>query len=102
VETVIGSILLMLCYLKGNRHNPIQHFFWHDVPPEAAVDSRPDRWTGSRLFEVNIWMWRYGRAFIPKKLKGECSGNVEEACSRVKAKNLNRRLLAVAARQAAG
>ena len=30
---------------------------------EAAADSRPDSGTGSRLFEINIWMWRYGRTF---------------------------------------
>ena len=23
----------------------------------------PDSGTGSRLFEINIWMWRYGRTF---------------------------------------
>ena len=35
------------------------------TPAWAAADSRPDRGTGSRLFdpEVNIWMWRYGRTF---------------------------------------
>jgi hypothetical protein len=29
---------------------------------------RPDSWTGSRLFEVNIWMWhwQYGRHFQRK------------------------------------
>jgi hypothetical protein len=29
--------------------------------------SRPYSGTGSRLFEVNIWMWNYGRAF-PRKM----------------------------------
>jgi hypothetical protein len=27
------------------------------------ADSRPDSGTGSRLFEINLWMWRYGRNF---------------------------------------
>ncbi len=29
-----------------------------------------DSWTGSRLFEVNIWMWQYGRPF-PRKFSVE-------------------------------
>ena len=33
------------------------------IPAEAAADSRQDSGTGSRLFEINIWMWRYGRTF---------------------------------------
>jgi hypothetical protein len=28
--------------------------------PQAA-DTQRDRGNGSRLYEVNIWMWRYGR-----------------------------------------
>ena len=32
----------------------------------AAADTRPDNGTGSRLFEINIWMWKYGRPF-PRK-----------------------------------
>ena len=30
------------------------------------ADTRPDRGNGSRLYEVNIWMWRYGRG-LPRK-----------------------------------
>ncbi len=33
------------------------------VPAEAAADSRPDSGTISRLFEINKWMWPYGRTF---------------------------------------
>jgi hypothetical protein len=36
--------------------------------------SRQDSGTGSRLFEVNIWMWRYGRSF-PRKV---CGGSAFE------------------------
>ena len=35
----------------------------HGRAGEAAAYSRPDSGTGSRLFEVNIWMWKYGRTF---------------------------------------
>ncbi len=33
------------------------------IPAEAVADSRPDSGSGSRLFEISIWMWRYGRTF---------------------------------------
>jgi hypothetical protein len=67
VENVLGCVLLMPCYLKGNLHNTIPHSLLHAVLAGAAADSRPDSRTGSRLFEVNILMWRYGRAF-PRKI----------------------------------
>ena len=34
-----------------------------EIPREASADSRPNSGTGSRLFEINMWMWRYGRTF---------------------------------------
>ena len=72
VENVLGRVPLMPCYLKGNLHNTIPHSLRHAVPPAAgaAADSKPDSGTDSRLFEVNIWMWRYGRAF-PRKISVE-------------------------------
>ena len=70
VENVLGRVPLMPCYLNGNSHNTIPHSLRQVVPAGAAADSRPDRGTGSRLFEVNIWMWRYGRAF-PRRISVE-------------------------------
>ena len=63
VENVLGRVPLIPCYLNGNTHNTIPHKYRGAIPAEAAADSRPDSGTGSRLFEVNIWMWRYGRTF---------------------------------------
>ena len=46
-----------------------------------SADYRPDSGTGSRLFEVNIWMWKYGRPFPRKSSVGllpqkwACQGN---------------------------
>ena len=70
VENVLGRVPLMPCYLSGNLHNTIPHSLRQVVPAGAAADSRPDSGTGSRLFEVNIWMWRYGRAF-PRRISVE-------------------------------
>ncbi len=42
------------------RLAPLEDF---DPLVDLGDDSRQDSWTGSRLFEINIWVWRYGRAF---------------------------------------
>ena len=63
VENVLGRVPLIPCYLNGNSVNSIPHCFRDKIPREASADSRPDSGTGSRLFEVNMWMWRYGRTF---------------------------------------
>ena len=63
VENVLGRVPSIPCYLNGNSLNTIPHSFRSRIPLEAAADSRPDSGTGSRLSEVNIWMWKYGRTF---------------------------------------
>jgi hypothetical protein len=63
--------------LKGNTVNTIPHSCRPQIPRGFAADSRPDNGTGSRLFEVNIWMWKYGRPF-PRKY------SVEEAVALLK------------------
>ncbi len=66
VENVLGGVPQLLpCYMMGNTQNT--HALLYQVPHGAAADSRLNSGTGSRLFEVNIWMWRYGRAF-PRKI----------------------------------
>ena len=104
VENVLGRVPLMPCYLKGNLHNTIPHALRYEVPDGAAADSRPDSGTGSRLFEVNMWMWRYGRAF-PRKISVEDAEEMRrkrvQESRRRGAETLKRRRLAVAARQAA-
>ncbi len=63
VENVLGRVPLIPCYLNGNSVNTIPHCFRGKILREAAADSRPDNGTGSRRFEINMWMWRYGRTF---------------------------------------
>ncbi len=63
VENVLGRVPLIPCYLNDNSVNTIPHCFRDKIPMEAAADSRPDNKSGSRLFEINMWTWRYGRTF---------------------------------------
>jgi hypothetical protein len=67
--------------LKGNTVNTIPYSCRSQIPKGAAADSRQDSWTGSRPFDVNIWMcqWQYGRPF-PRKF------SVEEAVAMQKKK----------------
>ncbi len=61
VENVLGPVPLIPCYLRGDIHMPIQYSLQTDVPDGAGGHSKPDSGTGSLLFEVNIWIWKYGR-----------------------------------------
>ena len=59
-DVITGSEHILKAY-------EIPHCFRGKIPREAAVDSRPDSGTGSRLFEINMCMWRYGRTF-PRRI----------------------------------
>jgi hypothetical protein len=61
---VLGRVPLIPCYyLNGSSVNTIPHCLRGKIPKESAADSRPDNGTGGLLFEINMWMWRYGTTF---------------------------------------
>ena len=66
VENVLGRVPLIPCYMKGNTHPTIPYCLRRMDLGGAAADSREDSGTGSRLFEVNMWMWKYGRS-LPRQ-----------------------------------
>ncbi len=48
--------------MSGNSHPTIPHSFRNDLClGNASADTQRDRGNSSRLYEVNIWMWSYGR-----------------------------------------
>jgi hypothetical protein len=102
VESVLGRVPLLPCYMMGNRQNTIPHALRYHIPSGAAADSRPNSGTGSRLFEVNIWMWHYGRAF-PRKISVKDADEMRRSSvsesRRRGAETLKRRRLAAAERQ---
>ena len=69
-ERVLGRVPLMPCYLRGNPTPTLPHSFRDR--DGAKADTSLGRGNGSRLYELNLWMWRYGRG-QPRKV------NVEEA-----------------------
>ena len=44
------------------RHDENIHWQLHSI-----ADSRPDNGTGSRLYELNVWLWNYGRS-LPRPI----------------------------------
>jgi len=64
-ENVLGRVPLMPCYIGGNAHPTLPHRFGNRAG--ATADSSVGRGNGSRLYELNLWMWRYGRG-QPRKV----------------------------------
>ncbi len=59
---VLGLAPLIQCFIGGNSHPTIPHRFKDDPRlGSASANTQRDRGNGSRLYEVKIWMWRYGR-----------------------------------------
>jgi hypothetical protein len=57
-----GRAPLIPCFVGCNRHPTIPHSFKDDWRLwSASGDTQRDWGNGSRLYEVNIWTWRYGR-----------------------------------------
>ena len=65
MANVLGRAPLIPCFIGGNSHPTIPYCFKDDRrighAGDASADTQRDRGNGSRLYEVNIWMWRYGR-----------------------------------------
>jgi hypothetical protein len=65
VANVLVPPPLIPCFIYGNSHPTIPYRFKDDRRiGHFSADTQRDRDNGSRLYgvyEVNIWMWRYGR-----------------------------------------
>ena len=58
-ENVLGRVPLMPCFVGGNSTPTLPHRFGNRQG--AVADTSAGRGNGSRLYELNLWMWRYGR-----------------------------------------
>jgi hypothetical protein len=56
---VLGCVPLMPFYISGDTHPTLPHCFGNRAG--ATADSSVGRGNCSRLYELNLWMWRYGR-----------------------------------------
>ena len=58
-ENVLGRVPMMPCFVAGNSTPTLPHQFGDR--DGAVADTSAGRGNGSRLYELNLWMWRYGR-----------------------------------------
>jgi hypothetical protein len=58
-ENVLGRVPMMLCFLAGKSTPTLPHRFGDR--DGAVADTSAGRGNRSRLYELNLWMWRYGR-----------------------------------------
>ena len=67
VKNVLGRVPMIPCFVAGNTQPTIPHRFARGgraVLGAGAADTRPDSGNGSRLYELHLWMWRYGRGQV--------------------------------------
>ena len=58
-KNVLGRVPLLPCFVDGNSTPTLPHRVGDRQG--AVADSRTGAGNGSRLYELNTWMWRYGR-----------------------------------------
>ena len=75
VENMLGRVPLIPCFLEGQAVNTIPYPYRGRDLRGATTDSRAGAGNGATLWEVNIWMWRYGRS-LPR------TTTIEEAAAR--------------------
>ena len=62
VTNVLGRIPLIPCYMDGQKHPAVPNRLRKSESGGAIPDSKPDNGTGSRLYELNVWLWNHGRS----------------------------------------
>ena len=60
VKSVLGRVPMIPCFVAGNTQPMIPYLLRNQRGRAAwAADTRPDGGNGSRLYELNLWMWCY-------------------------------------------
>ena len=64
-ENMVGRIPLMPCFLDGNATPTIPHKYSRNkgacFPAGCADAAAEDGRRGSNVYEVNTWLWQFGR-----------------------------------------
>ena len=62
VANLLGRAPLIQCFIGGNSYPTIPYSFKDDRRlGSASVDTQRNQGNGSRLYEVNIWMWHISK-----------------------------------------
>lgn len=67
VERMLGRVPMIPCFLEGQSVNTIPHSYRGRDLGGATADSSPGKGNGATLWEVQLWMWRYGRS-LPRNV----------------------------------
>jgi hypothetical protein len=66
VQNMVGRALLMPLFLAGNSTPTIPHIFSKSkdsgFPNGCADAAATDGWLGTNVYEVNPWLWQFGRS----------------------------------------
>jgi hypothetical protein len=60
-ENVLGRVPMILCFLAGNGMPTLPHRFGKSEGAVADTSAGKGNGSHGRLYELNLWMWRYGR-----------------------------------------
>ena len=97
-KNTLGRVPMIPSFAAGNAHPTIPHSFSGRQLAGGMADTQPNRGNGSRLYEVNLWMWRYGRGQERKVSVRKCmearAKNMREARGRAAQTRKRRRLAA--------
>ena len=97
---------LIPCFIDGNTHPTIPYKFKNSrLLGSASADAQPDRGNCSRLYEVNLWLWRYGRGqprtMSIEEAEAEAARQDRVSEARIWAEETKKRRREAAAREAA-
>ena len=105
VERMLGRVPMIPCFLEGQSVNTIPHSYRGRDLSGATADSSPGKGNGATLWEVQLWMWRYGRSLPRTVTIAEAAARraerLKEARMRASATKKRRRQQAAERRRAA-
>ncbi len=102
VANVLGRAPIIPCFIDRTTHPTIPYKFKNSqILRTASADTQPDRGNGSRLYEVNLWMWRYGRGEPRTMSIEEAEATRQDRVSKARKETKKRRLEAAAREGAA-
>jgi hypothetical protein len=61
VEDLLGRVPLFLCFLDGNTTSTLAIPFKYSARQGCADGHGPETRRGSHVYEVNAWLWNFGR-----------------------------------------
>ncbi len=72
VEDLLGRVPLIPCFLEGNATSTIPHKYscrQRDAFECCCADGAgPTMQRGSHIYEINTWLWNFGRYILYRKL----------------------------------